>query len=158
MDREAWCAAIQGVAKSWTWLSNWTELKLFWIIFSFRLLYNIEQSSLCYTVGPCWLSILNIAVCTYQFQAPYPFPPPFSPRNLKLKDTFLISNCTILSATCSFFKDTLSWIFLDIHLLGVPSILWIRLLIQILACCSVGVLYEGRWVVNICRSWGFLCF
>ena len=26
--------------------------------------HNSEQSSLCYTVGPCWLSILNIAVCT----------------------------------------------------------------------------------------------
>ena len=26
--------------------------------------HNIEQSSLCYTVGPCWLSMLNIAVCT----------------------------------------------------------------------------------------------
>ena len=26
MDREAWRAAIYGVTKSWTWLSNWTEL------------------------------------------------------------------------------------------------------------------------------------
>ena len=26
MDREAWGAATHGVAKSWTWLSDWTEL------------------------------------------------------------------------------------------------------------------------------------
>ena len=28
MDREAWLAAVHGVAKSWTWLSNRTELNL----------------------------------------------------------------------------------------------------------------------------------
>ena len=26
MDREAWYAAVRGVTKSWTWLSNWTEV------------------------------------------------------------------------------------------------------------------------------------
>ena len=28
MDREAWHAAVHGVAMSWTWLSDWTELRL----------------------------------------------------------------------------------------------------------------------------------
>jgi len=28
-DREAWCAMFHGLAKNWTWLSNWTQLNWF---------------------------------------------------------------------------------------------------------------------------------
>ena len=34
------------------------------IPFPSRLPHNTEQSPLCYTVGPCWVPILNTAVCT----------------------------------------------------------------------------------------------
>ena len=33
MDREAWHAAIHGVTKSWTRLSDWTELKVFFVFY-----------------------------------------------------------------------------------------------------------------------------
>ena len=31
MDREAWRVSVPGVTKSWTWLSDWTELTDYWI-------------------------------------------------------------------------------------------------------------------------------
>ena len=38
MDREAWCAAVHGFPKSWTGLSDWTELTHF----SVRLFFHVE--------------------------------------------------------------------------------------------------------------------
>ena len=35
-----------------------------------RLPHNIEQNYMCYTIGPCGLSILNIALCTCPSQTP----------------------------------------------------------------------------------------
>ena len=46
MDREAWRAAIHGVARSRTWLSDWTELN--WLLsdnFKIHLLENVLHNS-----------------------------------------------------------------------------------------------------------------
>ena len=44
-------------------------LFLFKLFFPFSLIEHIfEQSSLCYTIGPYWLSTLNIVVCKCQSQ------------------------------------------------------------------------------------------
>ena len=41
MDREAWHAAVHGVTKSRTWLSNWTELNSFLRFFSHNGHYRV---------------------------------------------------------------------------------------------------------------------
>ena len=43
---------------------------IFQILSPYSLLQNIEYSSLCYTVGPCWLSILFTVVCFCLHQTP----------------------------------------------------------------------------------------
>ena len=51
-DRGAWCAAVQGVAKSWTWLSDWTT--------NYMLVNNLLK-----LVQP-WLSC-KLGIKVYQF-------------------------------------------------------------------------------------------
>ena len=56
MDREACCAAIHGVAKSRTWLSNWTELN--WLMVSS---FEEERKKSCSVVS--WSSHVCVCVC-----------------------------------------------------------------------------------------------
>ena len=67
MDREAWHAAVHGVAKSWTWLSDWTErqeLAFFWpclisLVWEHGVLTELSGKSRVsfYNQDTCWLVI-----------------------------------------------------------------------------------------------------
>ena len=90
-----------------------------------RLPHIIEQNSLYYIAGPCWLSILDTVVYTCQFQSPNCFPsslaPFFPPSNHKfilwdwvcLWYVFLLHyvSCRPVCLSCKFFQ-------LILHTLG----------------------------------------
>ena len=60
MDREAWCAAIHGVAKSRTWLSDWTELRPLFPSLSPRVCSNsCPLSWCCYVTTSSFASLFS---------------------------------------------------------------------------------------------------
>ena len=68
-----------------------------------RLPDNIEQSSLCYTVGPFWLFVLNTVMCTSPSQIP----------NLSLSPAFLLVTISSFSKSVGLFYKLICIIFLD---------------------------------------------
>ena len=82
MDREAWGAAIHGVAKSWTWLSDWTDLN--WITLQY-------YSGFCHTLT--WIT--HGCTCV-----PHPEPPSVSPH-LYCKCLFILNPRGTMTSVCS---------------------------------------------------------
>ena len=70
MDRGAWRATVHHrVSKSRTWLKRpstqlYVNTYSFSDFFPFRLLQDIQCTSWCYMVGPCWLSSLYVWACS----------------------------------------------------------------------------------------------
>ena len=65
---------------------------LFHILFHHRLSQNINYVSLCYTIGPCCLSILYIIVCVNPKLLIYPSPY----QNVNLTGCLFLLNLTLL--------------------------------------------------------------
>ena len=89
--------------------------------FPTRLPHNIEQSCLCSTAGPCWLSILSVAVCSCPSQILCPFPlatiSSFS-KSVSLKESPLSNQVTSVQG------DQSSWFAEDLRCFlgcGIPG-------------------------------------
>ena len=98
MDREAWSAAIHGVAKSWTWLRDWTELNTYFSssnqhLFSVALMvrtfktYSLRNFQVHNTVLLTIVTMLYIkspelnhliTECFYDLTNIFPLLPPYS--------------------------------------------------------------------------------
>ena len=63
IDMEAWCAVIHGVAKSRTWLNDWTEL-------NWADTYTLYISIF---ISICLLIYLSIYICTIIWLYPFPY-------------------------------------------------------------------------------------
>ena len=81
MDRAAWHAAVHGVTKSWTWLSNWTELKwtevmLYITVQHCTAILNIQRVAFpwkrCYNIPH--VAILNIQRVAFPWKRWYNIP------------------------------------------------------------------------------------
>ena len=73
-----------------------------------RAPHNTEQSSMCHTVVPCWLSILNIAVCTRSSQTPKLS---LSPSPLAAISSFTKSTTAFKNSFCLLICFWLHWVF-----------------------------------------------
>ena len=58
MNREAWHAAVHGVAKSWTWLSDWTDWLTNWYVKKKK-----KKKSECFMLHRKHFLILGLPLC-----------------------------------------------------------------------------------------------
>ena len=65
MDREAWRAAIHGVAKSRTRLNNWTELSTFSSLFQIFLLFLVFGVSISFIFWLAWHGLFYCVVSNF---------------------------------------------------------------------------------------------
>ena len=62
-DREAWCAAVHGVTKSWTWLSDWTEINISALSTLRSTACLISQAVILIVIYCCSVAQLCLTLC-----------------------------------------------------------------------------------------------
>ena len=82
---------------------------ILFILFSIMVLsQGVGYNSLCYTVGPYCLSILNVIVCIYYSQTPSPShsltPPPWQPQVCSLHPSLIVWFCFLDKFICALFQ------------------------------------------------------
>ena len=99
MDREAWCAAVHGVTKSWIQLSDWTELND-WTKISLNVLNNNNKNSLVFAEGHCvcWVIHLKLLQVVYNTDLAFIF---FLAHSFKVSQSWVLSILLSLPWACT---------------------------------------------------------
>ena len=92
----SWCTMFQvyssdSVTYTYTYICINTCI-LFQIIFHYKLLQDIEYSSLCYTVGPCCLSQVSIIIKLFSLKSTYQLKQCEFLKSNKCIDSLFLSN------------------------------------------------------------------
>ena len=98
---------------------------------------------MCYTIGPCWLSILNIAMCTWPYQSPCPFPLATISHLLSLSLCFVSKFICVISFWIPHLKDVTWYFSFSVLLHSVWHSIGPSVLLQML------LLHSFKWLNNI---------
>ena len=113
-DREVWCAALNGVTKDWTWMSNWTTavgnliclqspISLLWNGDDNRIYFNLfwgDEISICKLFKKCLIDSENFINISYYYLF---FSPLFASEDNKVDKEWVttglvLKTCYLLSS------------------------------------------------------------